>query len=298
MPPTSDISVAISTLDRPDDLARCIEALLAGTQVPAEIVVVDQSDDDATERLVAAIPAGPCAVRHIRQRARGLGVAQNAAVAAATREVVAVTDDDCIPDPTWVATLAARFAADPGLAAVTGAVLPAEAEGARVHAVASRGSATARSFAGRTLPWLVGSGNNFCVRGDWYARIGGCDVRLGPGSPGQGAVDMDLFYRLLRAGGRIDYDPAAVVLHQRQTAAERRVRRAPYGFGMGVCAVLWLRERDLYALRVMASWVFLRLERAARAAKGRRWDGVDEERLVLAGTARGVLHGIRVARTG
>ena len=56
------ISVAISTRARPDALGRCLDALLAGERLPAEIVVVDQSRDDRSR----AAELGP-----LRARARG-----------------------------------------------------------------------------------------------------------------------------------------------------------------------------------------------------------------------------------
>jgi GT2 family glycosyltransferase len=164
-----------------------------------------------------------------------------------------------------------------------------------LHAVSSRTSTTARTFHNRVRPWEVGSGNNFAVRRAWFDRVGGCDVSLGPGSPGRGAVDIDLFYRLLRAGARARYEPSLVVFHERKTKQERVARRVPYGYGMGVACAKWLREGDWCAARVLAAWVLLRMARAAGALPRRRWPLVWEELLVLGGTAQGLAHELRLA---
>ena len=287
------LSVAISTRDRPDALERCLAALAAGDVVPAEVVVVDQSSADETGAVVERAQATGLAITYVQQQPLGLAVSQNTAVGRATRPVVAVLDDDCIPDRRWLATVERSMAAPEGLAAVTGRVLPLEPAGDRVYPVASRYSTVERVFQGKALPWPVGGGNNFAVRREWFERIGGCDERLGPGSPGEGGMDLDLFYRLLRGGGRIRYVPEALVHHERQTRAGRMVRRPMYGHGMGACCVFRLREGDAYALGMLTRWILYRARLLGGALVGRRWMSAQEEWLLLRGTARGVLHGLR-----
>ncbi len=46
------VSAAIATLDRPETLARCLDALLSGAVLPAEVIVVDQSANDATKAMI------------------------------------------------------------------------------------------------------------------------------------------------------------------------------------------------------------------------------------------------------
>lgn len=290
------ISVAISTLDRPDALGRCLDALLSGEVLPAEVVVVDQGRDGRARQAVEARrSAGLPELVYLRQEKRGLGASQNLAVSRARQAIVAVTDDDCIPDPGWLGALERTFAETPETTApdvVTGRILPLPAEGDRTFPVASRISTTRRDFQGKALPWDVGSGNNFALRKDWFTRVGGCDERLGPGSPVRGGVDMDLFYRLLRAGARIRYEPDSLVYHERQTRADRLARRPMYGRGMGACCALWLRQGDWYALRVFGGWMALRAGRMGRDLLHRHGLGVYEEALLLGGTVRGVVQGV------
>ena len=286
------ISVAISTLDRPESLGRCLDALLAGQALPAEIVVVDQAADRRAEEVLSVrrSPGGPDLV-YLRQPKRGLGASQNLAVTTARQPIVAVTDDDCIPDPTWLAVIEKVFKAPDAPDVLTGRALPLPPEGERTEPVSSRVSAKRRDFRGRALPWEVGSGNNFALRREWFDRIGGCDERLGPGAPVRGGVDMDLFYRLLRAGARARYEPDSLVFHERQTRAARLARRPMYGRGMGACCALWLRQGDHYALRVLAGWLALRTGRLGRDLLKGYGKGIYEELLVLGGTVRGLWQG-------
>jgi GT2 family glycosyltransferase len=151
-----------------------------------------------------------------------------------------------------------------------------------------------REFNSKAMPWIVGSGNNFAVSREWFAKIQGCDQRLGPGSPGLGGVDMDLFYRLLRAGARICYEPDSVVYHERQPKVGRIARRWMYGHGMAACCVIWLRQKDYFALRMLGNWLSLRAALLAAGVVRRNWLSVYEESLVLMGSMQGLLYGWRV----
>lgn len=291
-------AVAIATRDRPAALARCLESLGDGTLVPAEVVVADQSRGDAARRVVEEALEAGLPVRYLRARAGGLGAAQNDAVGATRTAVVAVLDDDCVADQRWLLGVARAFEADAGLALLGGRVLPLGGVAPGRVAVSSRTSTTPRTFAGLASPWDVGSGNNFAVRREWFDRVGGCDERLGPGAPLRGGLDMDLFHRVLRAGGRARYDPTVVVYHERTTREGRLARRSAYGFGMAAAIVLWLRQGDPSAYRVLARWLRLRSSLLLRAAGRGRWHAAWEELLVLRGTAAGLLGGLRCRAGG
>jgi GT2 family glycosyltransferase len=292
--PVADITVAISTLDRPDALANCLRALLEGEVLPAEIIVVDQSRDNRTQQVIEGYQARGGPVIYIRHAGHGLGVSQNIAIAHAQCPVIAVTDDDCIPPATWLATIVHAFSSSNQIDAITGRVLPLGPEQAGLYAISSRTSTTRIEFSRNAMPWNIGSGNNFAVKREWLRHIGGNDERLGPGSPGQGGVDMDLFYRLLRAGARIRYEPDLLVYHERTSQTGRLARRTPYGYGMGACCSIWLRQGDRHALRVLVRWLLMRGKRLFDGLRQRQWMLVYEEVLVLQGTLRGLVYGLRV----
>lgn len=124
---TLDLSVVMPTYRRPDLLARCLGALLAQT-LPAdrfEVIVVDDGQEDRCREQVeriAATPGAP-AIRYLRAASgRGPAVARNAGWRAATAPLVAFTDDDTLPDPSWLARGLAAMRAHPDWVAAAGQV--------------------------------------------------------------------------------------------------------------------------------------------------------------------------------
>ena len=102
------ISVVIPTRDRPEDLARCLEALALQDPPPLEVIVVDDGsrDSPAVDEAVALCPEARC----IRLDGRGPAAARNAGAAIARGEVICLTDDDCAPAPDWAAAVGAAAA--------------------------------------------------------------------------------------------------------------------------------------------------------------------------------------------
>lgn len=287
------VSVVISTLDRPELLARCLDALLAGTRLPAEVVVVDQGDPDAVRAVLAPRRERGVPIEHVVQARRGLSVSQNAGVRAATSAAVSVVDDDCVPDARWVEVAEREHAAAAGPLLVTGRVLPLPASGDRVLPLSSRTSMDRLVLPEDALPWQIGTGGNFSVSREAFLGVGGNDERLGTGSAGRAGNDLDLFHRLLRAGVEVRFEPDLLVLHERATPAEHRSRRWTYGFGAGACVALWHREGDPAAGRVLLAWLRLRLH----LLKGARRPSIATNELrVLLGTAHGLWFGWRLAR--
>ena len=289
------LTVVISTMDRPHLLRRCLTALASGTRRPAAVVVVDQGRHTDAGDVVAAARAQGLSVVHVRQERRGLSLSQNTGVRTARTPVVAVVDDDCVPSPDWIDVIVTAFAGCAGALLLTGRVLPLPPDGDRVAAVSTRASTVRSEWRRPPAPWDIGTGGNFAVTRDAFVAVGGNDERLGTGSPGRGANDLDLFHRLVASGVRARYEPELLVRHERSTQAEYDSRRSTYGFGVGVMLGLWLRRGDVAALRVLLQWLRLR----ARTAYQRRGSAsVSAEVRVLAGTVSGLSHGLVGARGG
>jgi GT2 family glycosyltransferase len=289
------IAVAVATLDRPDLLARCLDAVLSGETVPAEVVVVDQGSHPHTPAVVAErgrdIP-----VAYVHQERDGLSASRNAALETARAQVLVTTDDDCVPAPGWLAAIGRTFAEAPAPQSVTGRVLPLGPDRPGFYALSSRTSMARAELSNGAPPWTAGTGANFAVERSWAERIGGWDERLGAGSGGGAGEDVDFLYRLLRAGGRVIYEPDALVYHERHAADRRRATRLSYGRGVGACCGLYLRRRDPGGTRLLAQWTSLRTRMAGRALAHGEWRALGEELLVARGTLAGLVYGLRIGR--
>jgi len=292
---SADLAVAIATVDRPELLARCLDAVLDGELQPAEILVVDQGADPRNAALVAE-RSGCGRLVHLREPRRGLSASRNAALAATTARVLVTTDDDCVPAPGWLAAVARAFSEAPAPEAVTGRVLPLGPPEPGLYAVSSRTSAVRADLRTGAPPWAAGTGANVAVERSWARRIDGWDERLGAGSAGGAGEDVDFLYRLMRAGGRIRYEPEALIRHERQSADRRKATRMSYGLGVGACCGLHLRGGDAGGARMLAQWTRLRTGMAGRALLRGEWRSALEELTVARGTAAGLAYGLRGGR--
>jgi glycosyltransferase involved in cell wall biosynthesis len=231
------VSVVVPTYARPELLDRCLAAVLAQEFDPEEfeVLIADDAASDATERQVrnwarqtlvrlhhlrVTGPHGPAAARNVGwRRARG--------------PIIAFTDDDCVPDPHWLARGLAAFRE--GTAAVTGrVVVPRPATPTDYE----------RDAAGLEDGEFVTA--NCFVRRDVLEEVGGFDERFATAW----REDSDLHFAILRRGGRIDRAADAVVVHP--------VRPAPWGISLKqqrkslFNALLYKKHSSLYRQRIRA----------------------------------------------
>ena len=225
-------TIVICTRHRPDVLGACLSAISALDYARFDVLVVDNSLGDGETRAVAEDHG----TRYKLAPVEGLSRARNAGARAATGELVAYLDDDALPDPGWLRALAAEFD-DPAVMAVAGDVRPMslETEAERLH---ERVTGLA-SLRGRrrvidraTRGWFetvtfggIGLGANMAFRRAAFDVWAGFDERLGYGTPIGGGEEHDAFFRLISAGHRVVYTPAAVVRHPHpRTMAEARAK--------------------------------------------------------------------------
>ncbi|MBD1846523.1 glycosyltransferase family 2 protein [Cyanobacteria bacterium FACHB-63] len=113
-------SVLIPSFRRPDYLRRCLLSLATQTQLPDEVIVVWQADDTPTRDVVQLLlPSSPYVLRLLHCAEAGIVNAENAALDAATSDIILLCDDDVIVPETWLARHLS-FYADPSVGAVGG----------------------------------------------------------------------------------------------------------------------------------------------------------------------------------
>lgn len=234
---TEQMTLLVVTAGRPS-LERTLRGACAGGRSRlAEVLLIDNSasglDADSVSQWVAGVP-----VRIIAGEPGGVG--RNLLIGEARTDLVCFTDDDCVPDPAWIAELAGYLTANPAVAAAFGKVAPTPRPGAWIREIAIDNvgtvawgedgtgddllfcpSISAPSWppgvpAGRpSVPWaVVGSSNNLGIRRSLLlpGRLPFL-LTLGPGSPAVSGEDTEFGYALMAAGRQVAYVPDAVVLH-------------------------------------------------------------------------------------
>ncbi|MGA2631495.1 MAG: glycosyltransferase [Terriglobia bacterium] len=243
------LTVAVCTRDRPEDLARCLEHLLrlrAAASVACsefEILVVDNApSDDRAKNLVDSLPG----VRYVREPLPGLDFARNRAIRESRADLLAYIDDDVVVDRGWLGGLKEAWTENPDAGAFTGPVLPYELV-TRPQVLFEERAALGRKFTKRRFdPTRPGSnlflsdfgpGCNMVFRRDVLVELGGFDEALDTGDPLPGGGDLDIFYRVGRAGHVMVYEPRLLIYH-RDRRQYRELRYQMWTWGLAYMAFL------------------------------------------------------------
>jgi GT2 family glycosyltransferase len=123
------LAVLIPTLNRPDDLSIAVETLLRQTRFPQELIIMDQSTSDESERLVRAMFAErPPEAAHFELRytrdpsIRSLAVARNLLLDQNHCSIFLFLDDDVELEPDFVERLLEGYAEDTEATGISGII--------------------------------------------------------------------------------------------------------------------------------------------------------------------------------
>lgn len=190
-------SVVLPTCNRPDTLANCLACLAPGTQTlpdrDYEVIVTDDGRSAAAETLVRE--RFPWA-RWTRGPQRGPASNRNHGTTLARGEWIVFLDDDCVPEPGWLAAYAAL--AQRGETQVL--------EG-RTRASGERTSIDTEAPVNDCGGYLWSC--NFAIRAARFRQLGGFDE----GFPGPAMEDVEFRTRLRQQNVPVVFVPGAVVHH-------------------------------------------------------------------------------------
>lgn len=300
------VTLAICTRNRPARLARCLQSLVvlrdgAPPRVSVAILVVDNApSDDLARDAVAALPG----VAYVREPHCGLDFARNRALHDADGDFVAFFDDDVVVDPGWLDGFVEVIAEHPDASAITGPVLPFELETRaqiRFERRGGFGHRFTRTRFGTALPGddlypcrpgILGTGCNMALRRECVLALGGFDEALDTGAPLPGGGDLDMLYRIVRAGHAIVTEPRCLVFHEHRRS-HRDLRRQLWTWGLGYAAFLAKSYRAdpdnrVNLRRVRRSWLANLVQRTMLGLFG-RGDPPDLSFAHFAGAVVGVL---------
>ncbi|PDV97627.1 glycosyltransferase [Candidatus Chloroploca asiatica] len=304
--PWPSVTVAVCTRDRPEAVLRCVQALLALDYPGAlELIVVDNAPSD--DRVQRALEPYAPHVRYVREPRPGLDWARNRALREARGDILAYTDDDVVVDRLWVRGLAQVFAQHPAVMAVTGLVEPYELETEaqlafehyggfgqgyeqRWYAINRPAGQPATIYA---ATGKFGTGANMAYRREIFASLGGFDPALDVGTLANGGGDLDMFFRVIKAGHSLVYEPRALVWHcHRREAGQFHQQIANNGVGFYAYLVrLFLHYADerrhllRFAVWWFCSWYLYRWGRSYVAP-------VNTTRDLIVAEMRGALLGL------
>ena len=271
LPPTTLI---ICSRNRPQLLLETVESVLRGREVPAELVIIDQSD--VTHAVLTALKSDrACEIRYRWSQTIGLSRARNIALTLASYEILVFTDDDVIVEPTWFGTIVRALVAAGPRSVITGQVqpgVPLSPDGFVPALKVDPEPAVYEGRPGKDVLFPL----NMALYSTAIEEVGNFDERLGAGGPFPGAEDNDFGFRLLEAGYCIRYVPEAVIHHRAWRTAKDYLRlRWGYGLGRGGFYAKYFSWRDRYMLKRMIKDVrihlvsfFYRLRRERRRAVG------------------------------
>jgi GT2 family glycosyltransferase len=239
---TSLISIIVCTRNRNDSICMTLHSILANTYQNFELIIIDQSTNDVTEKAIAPFLAD-YRLHYVRSNTIGVSLSKNLGLATANSDIVLMTDDDCVVPEDWIQQMKHIFASHPKVAIAFCDVVAAQHDKTGFIPVSvSKKSGIVDSI----KSWIptdgvnIGIGASMALRRSVIQGIGGFDTLLGPGRPFRTAEETDITLRAVLRGYHIYRMNHMSVRHYGfRTLAEGRenIRNSMYGVA-AVCAKL------------------------------------------------------------
>jgi glycosyltransferase involved in cell wall biosynthesis len=203
------VSVVVCSYNSERTMHACLASLERLNYPDYEVIVVNDGSKDRTLEIAESFPY----CRIVSQENKGLSVARNVGAEAASGEIVAYTDSDCVADPDWLNYLVGTMEAK-GLVACGGPNFSPTETSLVPEAVAVSPGAPCHVLLDDEIAEHI-AGCNMAFRRDVLLGLGGFDPIFHAAGD-----DVDICWRLQDAGHQIGYSPAAFVWHFRRNTVK------------------------------------------------------------------------------
>jgi glycosyltransferase involved in cell wall biosynthesis len=239
------VSLIISSRGRATLLVEAVQSILDGDEVPSELIVIDQSDDE--NRQLVTMRSDRCELRYVHMDRVGVSLGRNEGVRMARHEILVFTDDDVLVARSWFGAIVRALTAEGERSIVTGRDVAGAPEQPGAFMWDTNDHEQRIVFEGRLDRDPLYPTNMALYRSSMEA-VGLYDERLGPGARFPGAEDNDLGFRMLENGCRIVYVPDPVVTHRAWRPPDQFLGvkwRNAQGQGAYLAKHLSLRDRHM-----------------------------------------------------
>ncbi|HZD40562.1 MAG TPA: glycosyltransferase, partial [Terriglobales bacterium] len=235
------VSVIVCAYNAERTMTRCLDSLEKLNYPNYEVIVVNDGSTDSTREICERYGY----IRLINQDNEGLSAARNVGLKAATGEIVAYTDSDCMADPDWLTYLVERFQSS-SFGAVGGPNLPPPDNSLVASCVAVSPGAPAHVLLDDEVAEHI-PGCNMAFRREALEAIHGFDPIFRAAGD-----DVDLCWRLQNKGYKIGFSPAAVVWHFRRNTVRDYIKQQK-GYGKAE-ALLYFKHPYRFNVLGQSRW--------------------------------------------
>lgn len=230
------VSVVVATYNRVALLKKCVEALRNQTLDPSEfeVIIVDDGSLDGTEGFLASETAHTSLnLRNFTQDRQGPAVARNYGIKEAKSDLIAFTDDDCVPAPDWLEHLIVALPKNNKCVGVGGRIVRVSNSMISRYIDHVESMQPPKNPTSGEVAYLVTA--NALYRRAALLQVGGFDLRI----TWPGGEDPDLSHRLREKGYFLRTAEQAIVRHHHRDTL-RGLYKTFWYYGLGRSARLRL----------------------------------------------------------
>lgn len=285
------VSIIVCTRNRYLDLKSCIESINTASEIYRykELIIVDSSDDkfirDGNQKIAIEYNC-----IYVHESRKGLSIARNTGIKKSSGDIIIFADDDFIVDENWVSNLVKNYS-DDNVMCCTGRMLPYNKneasdlyekslsfdKGTKRYEIVKENMNMSSIF--KTIPDIgkkqlrdktpppYNVGYGLCsFKKVIFEKIGLFDEKLGRGTSYIGSDDIDIYYRILKSGYKIVYEPTAFTYHVHRLTKDAVLKDAHNaGVSVKVFTTKYIKTGDVYILMLFFGYLILLISSLIKA---------------------------------